>query len=289
MHCQVDGLKDGKHTLVVTVSTLNASGYWFDYIAYIPSAIVSRANAVISIENKDPSINYGTGWNRNGTGFITQTGATFNTQFTDTYFSKPLVLSPSRPVSGVVWLLSVWKPLRLNHCMDAIYKGNGKSTSLSIYNVTIQSRSSAGGAATRSGSSSISASSASAAVTITSTSASSTGSPGFATGTTNSAASMMVDGHRYRCIGRHCHHRSELDFNAGRDRNPQFVCRYFCRLVPRLFSPTSSGAGTSCSAEVSGAHANAYHSNIDRRRSCRCYFSLKRASSLLSRTPFRTH
>lgn len=71
MHCQVDGLKDGKHTLVVTVSTLNASGYWFDYIAYIPSAIVSRANAVISIENKDPSINYGTGWNRNGTGFIT--------------------------------------------------------------------------------------------------------------------------------------------------------------------------------------------------------------------------
>lgn len=83
MHCQVNGLADGKHTLVVTVPTANPSGYWFDYLMYIPSASVSTTNAALTYINGDPSMNFGTGWSQGGPGYIaTSNGATFNMQFT---------------------------------------------------------------------------------------------------------------------------------------------------------------------------------------------------------------
>lgn len=83
MQCQVDGLANGQHTLVVTVPTANANGYWFDSLLYIPSASVSRANAALEVEWNDPSMSYGSGWTQSSPGMIATTnGASMTVQFT---------------------------------------------------------------------------------------------------------------------------------------------------------------------------------------------------------------
>ncbi|KAF8188033.1 hypothetical protein BJ912DRAFT_968977 [Pholiota molesta] len=169
MHCQVFNLVDGKHTLVVTVSSPNPNGYWFDSLLYIPSASVSRANAMEMVQFDDPSFSFGAQFTKTGFGMSTTTnGASMSFQFTGrvatwmgyyqegqtssattaTYtvdggspFSFDLMAIPTALVGGdsnerffTTGVLSQGA-----HTIRVTYNGNSGTTPLAIYSMIVQS------------------------------------------------------------------------------------------------------------------------------------------------------
>lgn len=115
LHCQVFNLPDGNHTLEVTVPTANPNGYWFDSLLYIPSANVSRTNAMLMVRFDDPSFSFGPGWSQIGAGMLTTiNGASMTFRFTGTqsihcsnsfFLFQPLF---TRSCCNMVRLFSRW-------------------------------------------------------------------------------------------------------------------------------------------------------------------------------------
>ena len=98
--CERDGLSVGQHQISVAVTVSNQETFWFDNIAYLPTASVSLANATLSIDFTDSQIQYGSGWTTSQLGSSTsQNAAILSFQFTGVSlfdFSLILILDPLR-------------------------------------------------------------------------------------------------------------------------------------------------------------------------------------------------
>ena len=60
--CEQDTLVDGPHILTVNATVLKNQTFWIDNIQYVPSASVSLDQKDIVVDNLDPQLQYGQGW-----------------------------------------------------------------------------------------------------------------------------------------------------------------------------------------------------------------------------------
>ena len=60
--CEQDKLVDGPHILTVNATVLKNQTFWIDNIQYVPSASVSLNQKAIVVDNLDPQLQYGQGW-----------------------------------------------------------------------------------------------------------------------------------------------------------------------------------------------------------------------------------
>lgn len=60
--CEQDTLVDGPHILTVNATVLKNQTFWIDNIQYVPSASVSLDQKTIVVDNHDPQLQYGQGW-----------------------------------------------------------------------------------------------------------------------------------------------------------------------------------------------------------------------------------
>ncbi|KAJ3515228.1 hypothetical protein NLJ89_g1896 [Agrocybe chaxingu] len=59
--CTVQNLSDGPHILTVN-ATSRGRPFWFDYVRYLPSAGVSLDNALVYVNDTNPSVQYDSNW-----------------------------------------------------------------------------------------------------------------------------------------------------------------------------------------------------------------------------------
>ena len=60
--CEQDTLVDGPHILTVNATILKSQTFWIDNIQYVPSASVSLDQKAVVVDNLDPQLQYGQGW-----------------------------------------------------------------------------------------------------------------------------------------------------------------------------------------------------------------------------------
>ncbi|KAF8797652.1 hypothetical protein BYT27DRAFT_7265536 [Phlegmacium glaucopus] len=71
--CEHDMLLDGPHIITVNATVLKNQPFWIDNIQYVPSTSVSLDQAVVVVDNLDPQLQYGPGWQ----GFVFTNMTTF--------------------------------------------------------------------------------------------------------------------------------------------------------------------------------------------------------------------
>lgn len=81
--CNQDSLVDGPHVLTVNATVLKNQTFWFDDIQYVPSASVPLGQAAIMVDNLDPQLQYGAGWQAlgNSANMTTVPGSIFTYDF----------------------------------------------------------------------------------------------------------------------------------------------------------------------------------------------------------------
>ncbi|PPR02068.1 hypothetical protein CVT24_011167 [Panaeolus cyanescens] len=76
-------LEDGVHVLTVNATVARSQTFWIDAIDYVPSASVPLDDKAILVENNDPQLQYGPGWQSLGgtANMTTVQGSSFTFQF----------------------------------------------------------------------------------------------------------------------------------------------------------------------------------------------------------------
>ncbi|CAA7265199.1 unnamed protein product [Cyclocybe aegerita] len=116
--CTVQNLSDGPHILTVN-ATSRGRPFWFDYIRYLPSAGVSLDNALVYVDDTNPSVQYDTNWRPLGdVGQMTSVqGAKVMFQFTGT---------------GLTWIGVTPRELPLAPSMGSYSIDGGNSTAFAL-------------------------------------------------------------------------------------------------------------------------------------------------------------
>lgn len=87
--CAYSSLADGPHTLTINVTINSNQTFRLDRIQYTPSPNALLENGDVLVENNDPALKYGSGWDSlaDSANKTNQTGATFEFNFVGKLFA----------------------------------------------------------------------------------------------------------------------------------------------------------------------------------------------------------